>query len=38
MRRNRRMGDIRLVQDLVKSKAGMRNVRILIPTDYGLDH
>ena len=38
MHRNRRMGDIRLVQDLVKSKAGMRNVRILIPTDYGLDH
>ena len=38
MRRNRRMGDIRLVQDLVKSKAGMRNVRILIPTGYGLDH
>ena len=38
MRRNRRMGDIRLVQDLVKSKAGMRNDRILIPTDYGLDH
>ena len=38
MRRNRRMGDIRLVQDLVKSKAGMRNVRILILTGYGLDH
>lgn len=38
MHRNRRMGDIRLVQDLVKSKAGIRNVRILIPTGYGLDH
>ena len=38
MRRNRRMGDIRLVQDFVKSKAGMRNVKILIPTGYGLDH
>ena len=38
MRRNRRMGDIRLVQDLVRSKAGIRNVRILIPTGHGLDH
>ena len=38
MRRNRRMGDIRLVQDLVRSKAGIRNVRILIPTGHGWDH
>ena len=38
MRRNRRIWDIRQVQDLVRSKAGIRNVRILIPTGHGLDH
>ena len=27
-----------MVQDLVRSKAGIRNVRILIPTGHGLNH
>ena len=38
MCRNRRMRYIRLVQDLVRSKAGMCNVRILILNGHELDH